>query len=181
MKLIDIPYHREIIETLIGVVGFFLLKQIAKAVIIQRIKALGFSKSRRKMVEKSVNLVLIIVLAAVVASIWSVKQSDIILFVSSILTVLGVAFVAQWSHLSNITSGLIMFFSSTVKIGDRIKVLDKDFDLSGTIIDIEALFIKLKTADGEIISIPNNIMMQKPVQLLSKDEQPVVEQEEAAD
>ncbi|MEO9532893.1 MAG: mechanosensitive ion channel domain-containing protein [Crocinitomicaceae bacterium] len=180
MKFFDFPYSRELILTAIALIVFLLVKQIGSAIIRQRIKALGFSKARRKMVEKSVNFILVIVFVGVSASIWSVKQSDIILFVSSILTVLGVAFVAQWSHVSNITSGLIMFFSSSIRIGDKIKILDKDFDLSGTVVDIEAMFLKLKTFDGAIISIPNNVMLQKPVQYLPADADQEINPEETA-
>lgn len=48
--------------------------------------------------------------------IWGVETKDILFTVSSIATVIGVAFFAQWSILSNITSGMILFFSFPFRI-----------------------------------------------------------------
>ena len=42
---------------------------------------------------------------------------------------MGVAMFAQWSILSNITSGIILFFSFPFKIGDLILIHDKDFPI----------------------------------------------------
>jgi hypothetical protein len=50
----------------------------------------------------------ILALIAVIL-IWGVQAKDIIIAISSITTVVGVAMFAQWSILSNITSGIICF------------------------------------------------------------------------
>ncbi|MCC7454474.1 MAG: mechanosensitive ion channel, partial [Crocinitomix sp.] len=81
----------------------------------------------------------------------------------SIVTILGVAFFAQWSHLSNITSGIIIFFNTATKIGDEIKIMDKDVEIEGEIFDIGLMFFKIRTRDDEIISIPNNMVLQKAI------------------
>jgi small-conductance mechanosensitive channel len=57
---------------------------------------------------------------------------------------------AQWSILSNITSGVILF-SFPFKIGDIIKIHDKDFPITAEIEDILAFHVSLRTADGEMI------------------------------
>jgi small-conductance mechanosensitive channel len=76
-----------------------------------------------------------------------------------------VAFFAQWSLLSNITSSLLLFFNHPLKIGDTIKILDKDCPVEGEIIDLTYFFIHLKKDNGEFITIPNSIILQKPVSL----------------
>jgi hypothetical protein len=45
-----------------------------------------------------------------------VQTKDIFIALSSITTVVGVAMFAQWSILSNITSGVILFFHSLLKL-----------------------------------------------------------------
>jgi hypothetical protein len=60
----------------------------------------------------------------------------------------GVAMFAQWSILSNITSGIILFFFP-FKIGDVIRIHDKDFPIEAEIEDIRAFHVALKTKDGE--------------------------------
>ena len=92
------------------------------------------------------------------------------MFVTSILTVIGVAFFAQWSILSNITAGIIVFFSSPFRIGDTIKILDKDYPIEAKIIDIKSFYTLLKTEEGEQISLPNNLLLQKGIVIVSEEE-----------
>jgi len=68
---------------------------------------------------------------------------------------------AQWSILSNITSGIILFFFFPFRIGDIIQVHDKDFPIKAEIEDIKAFHIYLKTDKGERITYPNNLLLQK--------------------
>ena len=84
-------------------------------------------------------------------------------YISSFLTILGIAFFAQWSILSNITAGLILYINYPVKIGDSITVLEKDNNVSGEIKDIGAFFITLKTKEGELITMPNAMILQKNI------------------
>jgi small-conductance mechanosensitive channel len=95
--------------------------------------------------------------------VWGVKQSDLLVFLSTILTILGVAFFAQWSIISNITSALIIFFNHPIKIGDRLTIMDKDFPVEGKLSDIGIFFIIIKTEDNKKITIPSNVFMQKMI------------------
>jgi small-conductance mechanosensitive channel len=82
---------------------------------------------------------------------------------TSVVTVLGIAFFAQWSILSNITSSLILFFNHPMKIGQHIKVVDKEYDLEGELIDISFFFLYIKNEKGELITIPNTVVLQKSI------------------
>ena len=92
------------------------------------------------------------------------------MFITSVLTVIGVAFFAQWSILSNITAGIIVFFSSPFKIGDTIKILDKDFPIEAKIVDIKSFYTLLKTAEGQEITLPNNLLLQKGIEIILEEE-----------
>jgi small-conductance mechanosensitive channel len=81
----------------------------------------------------------------------------------------GVASFAQWSILSNITAGIILFFSYPFKIGDRIKIHDKDFPIEGEIDDIKAFYVILKSSEGEMVTYPNNLLMQKGISVLKNN------------
>lgn len=96
------------------------------------------------------------------------KKDQILLFISSIFAVVGVASFAQWSILSNITAGIIIFFSYPFKIGDKIKIHDKEYPVEGEIEDIKAFYVILKTNDGEMITYPNNLLMQKGISVIYK-------------
>jgi small-conductance mechanosensitive channel len=96
-------------------------------------------------------------------AIWGIDQSKLLLFLSTVLTILGVAFFAQWSLISNITSTLIIFFNHPIKIGDYLTIMDKDFPIEGKLSDIGIFFITVKTKEGKKITLPSNVFMQKMI------------------
>ncbi|MBT8272844.1 MAG: mechanosensitive ion channel family protein [Bacteroidia bacterium] len=95
--------------------------------------------------------------------------SDISLVFSSVFAILGIALFAIWSILSNITSGVIMFFSFPYKVGDKIEIHDKDFPITAIIEDIRAFHLHLRLENGDLVTYPNNLMLQKAVTLVQKD------------
>jgi small-conductance mechanosensitive channel len=88
---------------------------------------------------------------------------------SSVFAVIGVAMFATWSILSNVTAGIILFFSFPFKIGDRIRILDSDFPEEADILDIKAFHLYLKKDNGELVTYPNNLLLQKGVALIAKN------------
>lgn len=81
---------------------------------------------------------------------------------------------ASWSILSNVTAGVILFFSFPFKIGDRVKILDKDIDSDEPFLieDIKAFHISLRKESGELLVYPpNNLLMQKAVTLVYNTEE----------
>jgi len=105
-----------------------------------------------------------------IAGIWGLEQNEIAVFATTILTALGIAFFAQWSLLSNITSSIILFFNHPLKVGDTIRVLDKDYPLEGEVTELTYFFIHLKTKEGETITIPNSVALQKSIALVEKQD-----------
>lgn len=126
---------------------------------------------RTNLVIKYIHLLINILAIIGLIIIWGVRPKDIVLAVSSIATVVGVAMVAQWSILSNITSGVILFFSFPFKIGDTIKILDKDYPIVGEIEDISAFYIILKSTEGEQVIYPNNLLFQKGISIVHNFEE----------
>lgn len=122
-------------------------------------------ESRINLVIKYIHLLINILAIIALIIIWGVHPRDIFLTLTSIGAVVGVAMVAQWSILSNITSGIILFFSFPFKIGDSIRIHDKDFPIVGEIEDIAAFHIILKTTEGEQVVYPNNLLLQKGISI----------------
>ena len=125
-------------------------------------------RGRRKIIIKAVHILSFLTAIILLSAIWGLKQNEIAVFVGTILTALGIAFFAQWSLLSNITSSLLLFFNHPVKIGDTIKVLDKDYPFVIEVSDLTYLFVHLKTEGGEIITTPNSLLLQKSVSVIEK-------------
>ncbi len=124
---------------------------------------------RTKLVSKYVSFGLVAVAFIVMIFIWGVDFRELGLVMSSIFAVIGVALFASWSILSNVTAGIILFFWYPFKIGDRIKIHDSDFLDEALILDIGAFHLHLKKDNGEFVTYPNNLLLQKGVVLIEKN------------
>lgn len=154
---------KEVIFTAVIILSFLLLKLIAHRSIKRSFKRFQFSVQRRRITVKITDFFLLLGSIIGIVAIWGINSEKLVLFLSSVVTILGVAFFAQWSILSNVTAGLILFFNHPLKLGDQISVLEKDFIIEGTIEDITIFFLHVKTKTGENITMPNSIVLQKNI------------------
>lgn len=169
LKLIENPYLDQEIATLIVLLVYFILR-ISSNKLVRKYATLNeVLEHRTNLVIKYINLLLGILALISIVIIWGVKKDQILLFISSVFAVVGVASFAQWSILSNITAGIILFFSYPFKIGDKIKIHDKEYPIEGEIDDIKAFYVILKSSDGEMITYPNNLLMQKGISVLKNN------------
>jgi len=131
----------------------------------------NLNEARRRLVSKYFSFGFTALALVALTLIWGVNVRELGLILSSVFAVIGVALFAQWSILSNVTSGIILFFSFPFKIGDRIKIMDKEIEYSGTYIieDIKAYHIHLRRENGELLTYPNNLMLQKAVCVISDE------------
>lgn len=159
-----------ILQTGISVIAFLLLRMAIIRLIKRTVTQHLLHKTRAKIIKKILLLLLIFIVAIFNLTVWGVDQSELFTIMASILTVIGIALFAQWSHLSNITSGIIIFFNHSVKLDDTVSIIDKDYEVQGRISDISLFFVKLKTEEGEEISLPNNIFLQKMIKKRMKPE-----------
>jgi small-conductance mechanosensitive channel len=156
-------YSIEVIETVLVIVFMIVVRLLSKSQISRALRKFTFSYQRRKVAVKLINFFVVLIGLILIAAIWGIEQKELFLFLSSAVTVMGIAFFAQWSLLSNITSGLILFFNHPMKLGDTIEVHDKDYQLTGVVKDIGYYFIHIETSKGEQFTIPNSVMLQKMV------------------
>lgn len=159
----------QIIETIVVIIGYIVTHLIINTFINTTLKKTHIQRGRRKVIVKAVHLFSFLTLIILLSAVWGLEQNEIAVFVGTILTALGIAFFAQWSLLSNVTSSLLLFFNHPIRIGARIKVLDKDYPFEGEVTDLTYFFIHLKTTSGEIITIPNSILLQKPVSIFENN------------
>jgi small-conductance mechanosensitive channel len=163
-------YKIQILETLIILAVYIVLYFTFKIIINNFLKKTRLERGRRKMAIRTVQLFMSITTIILLTGVWGFKQSEIALFASSILTAIGIAFFAQWSLLSNISSSILIFFNHPVKLGDFIKVLHKDFHYEGEVVELNYFFVHLQTVNNEIITIPNSHFFDKPFSILEPKE-----------
>lgn len=162
----DLINHSAFIRMLAVLVCFSIFL-IASRFIRKMIRTLGHKQAlgelRIRYILRLTNIGLIFLCVSVVSLLLGLGYGDISLFLSSIFAVVGIALFAQWSILSNVTASMIIFFGFPYRVGDRIKVLDKDDDICGVIRDISMFHVIIRRDDGNKIIYPNTLILQKAV------------------
>jgi len=162
-------YQSELLGTTICIAIVLLLRFISVQAIKKSGKIRSINVIRTNLVSKYVSFALVTIGAIAMIFIWSVDFKELGLVMSSVFAVLGVALFASWSILSNITAGIILFFWYPFKIGDRIKIHDSEFLEEVIILDIAAFHMHLQKDNGELLTYPNNLLLQKGVVLIEKN------------
>ncbi len=145
-------------------VGYYIATRLVDRWITRHGERKNAAPLRAFYIGKVFDLGLGIVAALVVLLVWGIEYGSVFLFASSIVAVLGVAFVAQWSILSSITASIVIFFNFRARLGDRIRVLDSaEAGIEGVIVDINLFHVVIKDDAGNLICHPNNLFIQKPV------------------
>jgi len=128
-------------------------------------------KRERYMLRKAISTILSILGLGVLLAVW--LQETTTLVVAYGLLSAGVAIALQ-DVLKNIAGGIIVFFSSPFKAGDRIQV-DNDI---GDVLDIKLFYTTLMEIQewvdgdqytGRINQIPNSFILNKTVKNYTKD------------
>ncbi len=164
-----LEFSIELIETIAVAVFIIIIQLISKSAISRSLKKFKFTVQRRPIIVKLINFIVFVLGVISISAIWGIKQSDLFIFLSSVVTIIGIAFFAQWSLLSNITSALILFFNHPIKIGDTIELNDKEIGVSGVVKDIGYYFVRIENSAGETQTIPNSLFLQKMVTIRRTD------------
>lgn len=162
-------YRNELGYTIAIIILLVILQFILRTAAHKVGKRTEINVTRTRLMFKYINILVFIIAFFLFSFAWGMGLGELSLIFSSTFAVIGVALFAIWSILSNITSGIIMFFSFPYRIGDKIKIHDKDMPIEAVIEDIRAFHLHLRTDNGELTTYPNNLILQKAVTLLQKD------------
>lgn len=162
-------YQGELIATGIILISLLIIRFIIHFTISKIAKKNGINEARIRLMKRYVTVILLLVATLIEAFIFGAKFEDLAVVFSSVFAIIGIALFAIWSILSNITSGIIMFFNFPYKVGDKIEIHDKDFPITAIIEDIRAFQLHLRLENGDLVTYPNNLMLQKAVTLVEKD------------
>lgn len=163
--------NKEIIYSFLTIIILLILRLVINKTIRKIGKINDYKNARTKLIIRYFNILMLLLAFIVLSFIWGIDFRNLGLFFSSVFAVIGIALFAQWSIISNITSGVILFFAFPFKIGDKIRIQDKDFPLDATIEDIRAFNVNLRTDEGELVTYPTSLFLQKAVTVLNPDNQ----------
>lgn len=152
---------------LISVALCFVGYLVGRTFLVRFIKRLSDHKDvqpgRAAFVMKMANIGIFMGFFSIAMLTVGIGYGEVSLFLSSIFAVVGIALFATWSILSNLTASLIIFFAFPYQVGHRIRVMDKDDDMSGRIEEISAFHVLIRRDNGDLITYPNNLILQKAV------------------
>lgn len=157
----------KVIATLVFILLYIISRFITRRVIRRRARINAFEEKRTIYLLKFFNTINLVIVIILIVLTWDIDLAILQDYLLGFLTIVGVAIFASWSILSNLTASVILFFYYTYKVGSIIRIVDGTNSVTGRILEITLFYIKLQTKDGNIISYPNNLAIQRPVIELS--------------
>ncbi|NNC51347.1 MAG: mechanosensitive ion channel [Flaviramulus sp.] len=162
-------YQNELIISGIILISLLIVRFITHFTITKIARKNDINDARIRLIRRYVTVTLFLVAILIEAFVFGTEFREIALVFSSLFAIIGIGLFAVWSILSNITSGIIMFFNFPYKVGDKIAIHDKDFPVEAIIEDIRAFQLHLLLENGDLVTYPNNLILQKAVTLIKKD------------
>ena len=145
------------------VVAYVIISRLLKSSVTLLGQKRFANEVRITYVSKMLNLGFTAVFILLVCLVLGIGYGQLAIFFSSVFAVVGIALFAQWSILSNITASLIIFFGFPYRVGDWVKVVDKDDEILGQIIEISTFHVIIQRLSGDVVTYPNSLILQKAV------------------
>lgn len=140
----------------IAVIGYFILETVST--ISYKLILPGSSLETAKAIRSLIRITGTIIIVAAIISF--LAQNPIIAASISTISALVVGFASQ-NILANLISGLYLSIMRPFKIGDKITISNN----SGIIYDIELVYTRLLTENGDIVLVPSSSMVSSTVVL----------------
>lgn len=162
-------FQNELIISGIVLISLLIIRFISHFSVTKIAKKNDINDARIRLIRRYITVTLFLIALIIEAFVFGTELKELAVLLSSVFAVIGIGLFAVWSILSNITSGIIMFFNFPYKVGDKIEIHDKDFPIKAIIEDIRAFQLHLLLENGDLVTYPNNLMLQKAVTLIQKD------------
>ena len=164
-----LSFKHELIASGFVLLSLLIVRYITNFTITKISRKNDINEARIRLIRRYVTITLFLIALLFESFVFGAQLKDLAFIFSSVFAVIGIGLFAIWSILSNVTSGIIMFFSFPYKVGDKIQIHDNDFPLEAIIEDIGAFQLHLRLDNGNLVTYPNNLMLQKAVTLIEKD------------
>lgn len=111
------------------------------------------------MIRRWSRTLLAVVTVLAVIALAGYQVTNLWTFLTTLVAMLAVGFVAVWSVLSNIMATLIILFWKPFNIGEQIDIQPEG--ITGRAVDINFMYTLLRGENGELTTVPNSLFMQK--------------------
>lgn len=113
------------------------------------------------------HILLLLLMLVVLSVVWGIDIRGLLVLASSIIAVAGVALFASWSLISNVTAFFILLGQRDFAEGSKVRIIDGNNALEGDIAEIHLFNTVLTTKEQERIIYPNNLIISRPVVIVS--------------
>lgn len=168
LALIDANATKIVVTCLIFLV-YVQLERLGKPRIEESVDQGRFQEGSAIRVVRLSRVLFGIVGAVLLMLLWGVDLKSMLIFGSTLITVLGVALFAGWSILSNVTAYFILLVNPAFKRGTFIRIVEADNYAEGYISELYLFNTRLVTENREVILYPNNLLLGRPVMLNPRD------------
>jgi small-conductance mechanosensitive channel len=140
----------------VAIIGYIVLETVSN--VSYKLTLPGSTLENARAIRSLIRIAGTIIIVAAIISI--LVQNPLVAASISTISALVVGFAAQ-NILANMISGLYLSIVRPFKIGDRITISNS----SGIIYDIELLYTRLLTENGDIVLVPSSSMVSSTITL----------------
>lgn len=152
-------YIDDLIVIIVVVLSSISIYFIIHYVLKRSADSLKIKERRIKGIDSLLKTMLIVISAIIILFQFSTISATVAGFIS-----IGVGSVIGFSSrntISNAIAGLILLSSRPFKLGDRIQA--GNMEVVGDVIEIALIYTKIKTIRNEMITIPNQVLLQNQI------------------
>ncbi len=153
-------FWNEILVAIIVIIGAIVTYFIIRYFLNRAADSLHFERGQLKGILSITKLVLIVISITVIIFQFS-TLSGVAAGAISVAAGTIIGFSSR-NTISNAIAGILLLSSRPFKIGDRIRPSSND-DLIGDVIEISILYTKLRTIRNELVTVPNQMLLQQQI------------------
>ena len=153
-------YWDSIILSLIVIVGSIVVYFIIRYFLRRAADSLQLGKGELKGIYSITKLILVVITITVIVFQFS-SMSGVAASAISISAGTIIGFSSR-NTIGNAIAGILLLSSRPFKIGDRIRTTEDD-SLIGDVSEITLLYTKIKTIRNELVTIPNQTLLQRQI------------------
>ena len=94
-----------------------------------------------------------------VTAVFGVPLDSLWTAFTAVFALIAIGFIAVWSVLSNWLCTFVILLTHPFSVGDEIEFAGEP--VRGRVVDLNFVYTTLRSADGSVLQIPNNLFFQK--------------------
>lgn len=154
----------------LAVAGFVIiyLIRVLRRVLLSHHQRLHVSYEMVMLTTRLVHVALWIAVGFLLLSSWGVGVSGLWTALLSVVTLVGVGFLATWTMISNVTANLFLTLWRPFHLGATVEILPEN--LRGKVVDTNMMFTVMREEGGGTLHVPNNMFFQKIFRVSGRDD-----------